>query len=223
MSLLDTNALQSLFGSVLSGVYGSGRLIRVTKIRALGGVMINRYEEPIPIKIQVDRCDEEMRGQSGYTSENAKLLILQAGVGSPAPTSDDVIEVRGDRWNIFSVGEDPARSYWRGRGVKQSPTQTKGWVFEFGHWDDAGVWSSAHPWSPVEIPPMLLPIDNWDSVEVAQAKIIGLLQARGGDIDSLSWADVAIQLSGFLDEPILTGDSASVVRVLINELIEETI
>lgn len=217
MGLLDSDALKNLFGTVFSGLYGTGRLIRVTKVRGNGGVMLNRYEQPVPIKVQVDRCDEEMRRQSGFTSDNVKLLVLQAGVSSPAPTTDDVIEAKGARWNMFAVGEDPASTYWRGRGVKQSPTSRDGWFLEFGHWDDAGVWRDDVPWNNVPGPHVANPIENWTPQEEAQSTILALIEAGGGDILGMTWQKAAEQLEPIVGTLFRPGDNAGVIRLLLNE------
>lgn len=117
--LLDTGAIRSLFGSVLKGVYGDGQLIRVTKVRQPGGTFKNVEAAPVAIKVQVDRCTEAMRQREGYTSTDVKLLILQDGVTGPTPTSDDIIVARNERWKVYEIEEDPAQSYWGGRGVRQ--------------------------------------------------------------------------------------------------------
>lgn len=118
MGLLDTNAIQRKFGRVFSSIYGDGQLIRVTKTRVPGGGFVNTEQEPVPIKVQVDRCTESMRQAEGYTADDVKLLVLQDGVPGGKPTSNDIIVARGERWNIYEVYEDPAKSYWGGRGVK---------------------------------------------------------------------------------------------------------
>lgn len=119
MGLLDTNALQSIFGAALSPVYGDGQLIRVTMQRGSGGVMLPTEASPVSIKVQVDRCTEAMRQAPGYTADNVRLLILQSGISGAKPTSDDIIVARGERWKIYEIYEDPAKAYWGGRGVKQ--------------------------------------------------------------------------------------------------------
>lgn len=218
MALLDSDALQNLFGTVFSGLYGSGRLIRVTKVRGAGGVLLNRYEPPVAIKVQVDRCDEAMRKQSGFTDTDVKLLVLQAGISSPAPTTDDVIEAKGERWNMYAVGEDPARAYWRGRGVRQSSDPVaRGWMFEYGHWDDQGVWSNDLPWSEITPPYSAAAIENWTPQAEAMATILAVIEADGGDIVNMTWPKAAEQLSAIIGIEIQPGTRASQIRTLINE------
>lgn len=117
--LLDTGVIRSIMGRALAGIYGDGQLIRVAQVRQPGGVYLPVPQLPVAIKVQVDRCTEAMRQAEGYTAQDVRLLVLQEGVPGPAPTSDDIIVARGERWKIYEVYEDPAQSYWGGRGVKQ--------------------------------------------------------------------------------------------------------
>lgn len=216
MGLLDSNALQDLFGTVFSDLYGSGRLIRVTKVRGTGGVLRNQYQQPVPIKVQIDRCDEAMRRQSGFTDQDVKLLVLQAGVGGEAPTTDDVIEAGGRRWSMFAVGEDPARSYWRGRGVRQSPGPENGWLGEFGHWDDVGLWREDIPWASVDGPYSASLIVDWFPMQMAQSTILALIERAGGDILGMTWQKAAAELRAALGISIQPGDPAANIRHHIN-------
>lgn len=224
MSLLDGDDIRELFGDVLDDVYGGGRLIRVTKVRGPGGVQINEYQQPVTIKVQTDRCDEAMRQQAGYTADDAKLLILQAGVGGPMLTTDDIIEHRGKRWSIYGCGEDPAQSYWRGRGVRQSPTDQFGWIFEFGHWDDAGEWWIDQDWLGVTAPFTVQTITDWMPVADVQKAIVGIIMAGNGDATSMTWAKATDELNaiGAMHEvePITAGEDGTSVRVKINAIVE---
>lgn len=225
MGLLDSDFIRNRFGSVLSSVYGDGRLIRVTKVRGPGGVQINQYQQPVAVKVQTDRCDEAMRQQAGYTESDAKLLILQAGVGGPMLTTDDIIEHRGQRWSIYGCGEDPAQSYWRGRGVRQATDNDEfGWVFEFGHWDDGGTWRTDLDWVGVTAPFTVQPITDWMPVEAVQQAIIGIIMAAEGDTDAMTWAKATAELNAIgagLDvEPIVDGETGASVRAKINAIVE---
>lgn len=118
--LLDTDALQGIFGSVLSAIYGDGQLIRVTMERQPGGVVIPVEQPLVPIKVQVDACTEAMRQQSGYTDTDVRLLILQSGVSGAKPTTDDIVIAKGQRWKLYGITEDPARAYWEMRGIRDA-------------------------------------------------------------------------------------------------------
>lgn len=225
MSLLDSNFIRNRFGSVLSSIYGMGRLIRVTKVRGPGGVQINQYQQPVSVRVQTDRCDEAMRQQPGYTADNSKLLILQAGVGGPMLTTDDIIEHRGKRWSVYECGEDPAQSYWRGRGVMQSTDNPEfGWVFEFGHWDDGGAWRTDLPWEPITGPFTIQAIDDWMPVSDVQNSIMAIITAGGGDASDMTWAKATNELDvigAALDvEPIASGEVGASVREKINAIAE---
>lgn len=119
MGILDTDYIKDMFGSVFSDIYASGQLIRVTQDRLPGGGFKLVEATPVPIKVQKDRCTESMRQAQGYTSDNVKLLILQSGVPGGKPTTDDIVVVDGERWKIYEIYEDPAQTYWAGRGVRQ--------------------------------------------------------------------------------------------------------
>lgn len=216
MGLLDTDALKQYFGYAFSGIYGTGRLIRVEKVRGPGGVMINRYHPPETIKVQVDRCDEAMRKQSGFTDSDVKLLVLQSGVSSPAPTTDDVIEAKGVRWNMYATGEDPASTHWRGRGVRKSPVPENGWMFEYGHWDDDAEWRNELRWLPISGPFELKALPHWAPQEQSQATILALIEAGGGDITNMNWQKAATELGNVLGMSILPGDNAGQIRQAIN-------
>ncbi|HWK65395.1 MAG TPA: hypothetical protein VNS34_10665 [Rhizobiaceae bacterium] len=124
--LLDTDALQGIFGSVLSSIYGDGQLIRVTMDRQPGGSGIPVEQPPVPIKVQVDACTEAMRQQAGYTDKDVRLLVLQAAVDGPELTTDDIVMARdfrsGEmrRWKLFGITQDPARAYWEMRGIRDA-------------------------------------------------------------------------------------------------------
>jgi hypothetical protein len=118
--LLDTDALQSIFGSVLSSIYGDGQLIRIVMQRQPGGSVIPVEQPPVPIKVQVDACTEAMRQQAGYTDTDVRLLILQSGVPGDKPTSDDIVIAQGRRWKLYGITEDPARAYWEMRGIRDA-------------------------------------------------------------------------------------------------------
>lgn len=121
--LLDSDDIQQLFGDVFSDIYGDGELIRVDMVRGPGGVMTPTEQPPVPVKVQTDRCDHAMRDAPGYSDTDVKLLILQSGVSGRKPNTDDIVVARGQRWKISGVTEDPARSYWSMRGIRQATGQ----------------------------------------------------------------------------------------------------
>jgi len=120
MGLLDTNAIQALMGAAFAPILGTGQLIRIDMVRQSGGVILPTEQDPVAISVQVDRCDEAMRQSPGYTAEDVKLIILQAGITGRDPNSDDVIVARGQRWKAKSVRTDPAQSHWIIHATKEA-------------------------------------------------------------------------------------------------------
>lgn len=117
--LLDTDDIQQLFGDVFSDIYGDGQLITVTMVRGPGGVQVPQ-ETSVPCKVQVDRCDEAMRQSAGYTDTDVKLIILQSDVSDKEPDTDSLVVAQGKRWKVSGVRQDPARSVWIMRGIRQA-------------------------------------------------------------------------------------------------------
>ena len=120
MGLLDTDALKNIMGAAFAPVLGSGQLIRVDKVRQPGGVELPVEQMPVTISVQIDRCDEAMRQAPGYSAEDVKLIVLQAGITGREPNSDDVIVARAQRWKAKSVRTDPARSHWIIHGTREA-------------------------------------------------------------------------------------------------------
>lgn len=61
-----------------------------------------------------------MRGEPGYTAQDVKLIILTAGLAGREPNTDDVVVAQSVRWKLGGVRQDPARSHWIARGIRQS-------------------------------------------------------------------------------------------------------
>lgn len=117
--LLDTDAIQKIFGSALAGIYGDGELITVTMVRGPGGVQTPQ-ETSVPCKVQVDNCDEAMRSAEGYSDTDVKLIILQDGMTGSEPDGDSIVIAQGKRWKVSGVRSDPARAAWVMRGIRQA-------------------------------------------------------------------------------------------------------
>lgn len=120
MGLLDTDALKNIMGAAFAPVLGSGQLIRVDMVRQPGGIIVPTEQAPVSVSVQIDRCDEAMRQSPGYTAEDVKLIVLQAGLTGREPNSDDVIVARSQRWKAKSVRTDPARSHWIIHGTREA-------------------------------------------------------------------------------------------------------
>ena len=120
MTLLDTDAIKNIMGAAFAPIMGTGQLIRIDLVRQTGGTYLPVEQPPVALSVQIDRCDEAMRQSPGYTAEDVKLIVLQAGVEGRAPKTDDVIEARGERWKAVSVRTDPASSHWVIHATKQA-------------------------------------------------------------------------------------------------------
>lgn len=62
-------------------------------------------------RAQIDVATEAMRQSPGYTERTVRVLVLEETL-DVVPSTNDVIECRGQRYNISSVATDPAMSYW---------------------------------------------------------------------------------------------------------------
>lgn len=220
--LLDGGYIRDLFGSVFSSIYGDGRYVRIEMVRQSSGSIFPVVQEIVPIKIQVDVCTEAMRQAQGYTSSDVRLFVLQQDVFPREPSTDDLFIGQGKRWKLYNVTQDPARSYWEGRGVKQATTNvlTLDWVLEYGMWDDAGLWRNDAPWQvPVGTPALASIVPNMTKNNVALA-----IAAAIGEVPS-SWLDAFNKLNviaGASSLPLLAnGDKGNIVRGKINAITEE--
>lgn len=116
MGLLN-GSIQSLFGTVFSTFYLDAELITVTIIPdgEGGGTEIT---STMPVKVQQDAITEQMRATGGYTENDARFLILQAGVGEL--TSDCRLSFNDITYDLSNPQQDPARSYWAVRATPRS-------------------------------------------------------------------------------------------------------
>jgi hypothetical protein len=117
MRLLD-GALAETFAAVFGGVYSDGLLYRPNDFAddGKGGGDGQGFDDPQPVKVQVDQATQSMRQAEGFVEGDVRILMLAHGVAGV--TSDCEIEARGTRYMIEFVGTDPAGSYWEVRGRK---------------------------------------------------------------------------------------------------------
>lgn len=115
MGLLD-GGIQAVFGAAFSPLYLSETLTRNTLTHnGKGGG--SSAGVPQPCRVQKDACTEAMREQEGYTAEDVRLLVLQASVTGGDIDTDCTVTYRGTTYEIASVTQDPAGSYWECRGT----------------------------------------------------------------------------------------------------------
>jgi hypothetical protein len=117
MSLLD-GGISALFGGVFGALYLDGTITQVAATDDGKGGGVEALGDPVPCKVQVDRCTEAMRREPGYTARDVRLIVLQQGVTMDLDT-DCRVTVKGVTYDIGSVDVDPARSYWDCRGIER--------------------------------------------------------------------------------------------------------
>lgn len=116
MGLLD-GGIQAIMGSAFGFLYLPGTLARVTFTDdGKGGGSTSELNQPC--RVQRDACTEQMRQQPGYTAQDVRLLILQAGVSGGDIDTDCKVTAQGETYQIAWVTQDPASSYWECRATK---------------------------------------------------------------------------------------------------------
>lgn len=119
MSVLGNGALKGLFSSALAPLYEDATFIRSIMLchEETGAVYITQAA-PLPVKVQIDTCTETMRQEHGYSDEDVRILMLQAGFKGAKPNSDDIITMGSMHYKIATVQEDPAHSFFDIRAVR---------------------------------------------------------------------------------------------------------
>lgn len=116
MSLLD-GGIAATFSAALSGLYLDAVLHRKNPNDAddgAGGGVDQTFLPDEPVKAQLDQTTQAQRLAEGASDTDQRILVLAHGVD--APTTDDEISVRDQRWKIASVTMDAAGSYYDLRG-----------------------------------------------------------------------------------------------------------
>lgn len=115
MGMLD-GGVAGLFGSIMGGYFLDATLYRGTITHdGEGGGSVTWADEDC--KAQVDAATQAMREAEGFIDTDVRILVLQQGLAG-AITTDDELEVEGERYAIMSVGRDPAGAYFELRGRK---------------------------------------------------------------------------------------------------------
>ena len=113
MGLLD-GGLARLFGAALGGVYLPATLHRVTRARVRGGSTVETVVD-VPCRALVEQTDDRMRGGTGATGREVRILVLAASFAGTIG-SDDRISAGGQRYAITAVARDPAGAAFDLRG-----------------------------------------------------------------------------------------------------------
>lgn len=112
MSLLDSG-IAAMVSAALSGLYLDATLHRWSTVDdGMGGGTSGFSSEAV--KAQLDQTTQAQQRGEGYTDTDQRILVLAHGID--APTTDDEITVRDQRWKIASVTMDAAKSYYDLRG-----------------------------------------------------------------------------------------------------------
>lgn len=113
MGLLD-GGLQAVFAGAFGPLFLDGTLhVATTTPDGEGGV--TRTFENKPVKGMVDSYSDAYRAAAGIPETDVRLIVLQHGVGA-APDTDSEITLRGARYRIMTVGQDPAQAAWTIQG-----------------------------------------------------------------------------------------------------------
>lgn len=117
MTLLEGN-LASVFAAAFGGVFTDATLYRWSTVQDGKGGGTSGFDAGTPVKAQLDQASQSMIQSDGYVDSDQRILVLASGV---APIStDDEITVGGTRWQIASVGRDPAGAYYDLRGRRKA-------------------------------------------------------------------------------------------------------
>lgn len=123
MGLLD-GGLASVFGSIFSSFYLDAQLYRADLGDDGEGGGSTAFDDPEPVKAQLDKVIERMVG--GNMEKLQSIFMLQQisieGVMTAVakPSTDDEITVGGTRWQIATVETDPVNAYFL-LGGRKSP------------------------------------------------------------------------------------------------------
>lgn len=113
MGLLD-GGIAATVSAALSGIYLDATLHRWSMVEDGQGGGTSAFADSEAVKAQLDQATQAQREAQGYSDTDQRILVLADGV--TAPTTDDEITVRGQRWKIASVATDAAASYYDLRG-----------------------------------------------------------------------------------------------------------
>lgn len=119
MSLLEGD-VAGFFGAAFAGFYLDAQLYRPVPFTddGKGGGTGGGFGEPEAVKAQLDQATQAMRSSEGFVDSDQRILVLASGV--PTISTDCEIEVKGTRWQIASVAQDPAGAYYELRGRRKA-------------------------------------------------------------------------------------------------------
>jgi len=113
----------TLFGSIFSGIYLSGRVYKQEPVYdAYGELVVTEAE--YDAKLQVDAMTEAMRREAGSSEQDRRIIILSTSTNAPIDTDCEILcdegPYSGVRFQVASIDRDPCGAYWQIRGVRAS-------------------------------------------------------------------------------------------------------
>lgn len=117
MGLLD-GGLRAVFGGAFGPLFLDGTLHAATTVSDGEGGFVRSFVDH-PVKGMVDTYSDEFRARTGVPDTDVRLIVLQFGV-TVVPDTDAQITLRGTRYAIQAIEQDPAQAAWtmRGRPVR---------------------------------------------------------------------------------------------------------
>lgn len=113
MGLLD-GGLAAVFGGAFGPLFLDGVLhVEILTPDGEGGFWSTFSD--LPIKGMVDTYSDAYRAQANIPETDVRLIVLQFGVDG-APSTDAQITIRGTRYSIQAIEQDPAQAAWTIRG-----------------------------------------------------------------------------------------------------------
>lgn len=115
MGLLD-GQLAASFASVFSSFYLDATLYRSTITANGAGGGTQAFDAGTAVKAQLTRTTQAMRERDNYVDTDQRILVLADGV-APIDTDAEIV-VKGQRWSIAYVAQDPVGAYYDLHGRK---------------------------------------------------------------------------------------------------------
>lgn len=142
MGLLD-GGLASVFSGIMGSFYMDATLHRLNSDGddGMGGGSNEAFFPDEPVKAQLDQTTWAQQSDGGFTDRDQRILVLANGVAQITPA--DEITVKGIRWQIASVTQDPCGAYYdlRGRlsGYVADTTPVEGGALDFTDPNNSGL------------------------------------------------------------------------------------
>jgi hypothetical protein len=110
VSLLD-GQIAAVFNRAFYSTYLPATLVHRELTYDEGGSPLPPSDTQHSCRAQIDVANDAMRQAPVYTERTVRVLVLKDTL-DVEPSTNDVVQCRGQSFNISSVGTDPANSYW---------------------------------------------------------------------------------------------------------------